>query len=115
VEPLVERVRDTFLDGLNRSDTLTTRIELSSADAHLGVVVPLQVPVRGTCSVCGGRGETWAEPCGACLGSGNALTNQSIRFALPPGVADGARFWYRVRSPYAAELRVEVQVAVRSV
>jgi hypothetical protein len=33
---------------------------------------------------------------------------------VPPGVADGARFRFRVTSPDAAVVRVEVRVAIRS-
>jgi len=87
---------------------------LSRHDALTGVVLPLEVPLRGTCSGCGGRGETWTEPCGECRGTGDSLLHHPVRLSVPAGVADGARFRFRVSSPHAAPVRVEVRVAIRS-
>jgi DnaJ-class molecular chaperone len=76
--------------------------------------VPLEVPVRRTCTICGGRGETWTEPCGDCCGTGERLLSHPIRVSVPAGVANGARLRFRVRRPHAVPLRVEVRVAIRS-
>jgi hypothetical protein len=40
------------------------------------------------------------------------LVHRRIRLAVPPGVANGARFRFRVKSPDAAPLRVEIRVVV---
>jgi hypothetical protein len=114
VDHLLERVRDSFLGEPADGDTLTTEVSLSSRDASNGIVLPLDVPLRGTCALCGGRGETWAEPCAPCRGTGDALVHHPVRLSVPPGVAHGARFRFRVSSPHAAPVRVEVRVAVRS-
>jgi len=113
VGDLVDRVRDSFL-GEASGDMLTTEVLLSRHDALTGVVLPLEVPLRGTCSGCGGRGETWTEPCGECRGTGDSLLHHPVRLSVPAGVADGARFRFRVSSPHAAPVRVEVRVAIRS-
>jgi hypothetical protein len=110
---VVERMREAFLGEPASVDTLTKEVCLSRYDAHRGLVVPLEVPIRGLCPCCGGRGETWTEPCGACFGTGDSLVHHPIRFSVPPGVLDGARFRFRVTSPHAASVRVEVRVAVR--
>ena len=52
--------------ALETPETLTTEVSLSRRDATMGTVVPLDVPVRGTCAPCGGRGEIWTEPCPEC-------------------------------------------------
>ena len=70
--------------------------------------------MRGTCPHCGGRGETWTEPCALCCGTGESLFHHPVRVSVPPRVADGARFRFRVTSPDAAPVRVEVRVAIRS-
>lgn len=114
VEHLIERVKDAFLGEPAAGDTLTTEVQLSTDDASHGVVLPLEVPLRGTCLRCGGRGETWTEPCAACRGTGDTLVHHPLRLSVPPGVADGARFRFRISSPHAAPIRVEVRVAVRS-
>jgi hypothetical protein len=114
VDHLIERVRDSFLGEADGADTLTTEVSLSSRDASHGVVLPIEVPVRRTCVLCGGRGETWTEPCDGCRGTGDALVHHAVRLSVPPGVADGARLRFRIRSPHAAPVRVEVRVAVRS-
>lgn len=114
VDHLIQRVRDSFLGEGAGANTLTTEVSLSTRDASHGVVLPIEVPVRSTCASCGGRGETWTEPCDACRGTGDALVHHPVRLSVPPGVADGARFRFRISSPHAAPVRVEVRVAIRS-
>ena len=113
VEPAVERMRDAFLgrrpghDGIVRRELLVSRRE-----AWDGLIVPIVVPVRGLCGRCGGRGEIWTEPCTGCHGSGASIVQHAVRFALPRGVADGACFRFRVSSPLAEAVRVEVRIAI---
>jgi hypothetical protein len=115
LDPLIERVRDSFLGGeAAEAETLTTEVSLSSRDASHGIVLPLEVPLKRTCASCGGRGETWTEPCVACRGTGDALVHHPVRLSVPAGVSNGARFRFRISSPHAAPVRVEVRVAVRS-
>lgn len=109
----VDRMRDAFLDERPRADLLTRELHVSTREASDGVVVPLDVPIRGTCPICGGRGESWTERCDPCCGTGESLFHHAVRLAVPAGVADGTRFRFRVTSPYAASVRVEVRVAVR--
>jgi DnaJ-class molecular chaperone len=87
---------------------------LSRRDATNGIVVPLEVPLRGTCHRCGGRGETWTEPCAECCGTGEALLQHALRLSVPAGVSHGARLRFRVNAPHAVPLRVEVRVAIRA-
>lgn len=114
VGALVDRVRDAFLGDREGAPTLTTEVSLSTREAHRGAIVPLDIPLRGTCGCCGGRGETWAEPCAVCRGTGDSLLRQAVRVSFPPGVSNGARFRFRVTNPHAAPVRVELRVAVRS-
>jgi hypothetical protein len=113
VRPLAARVRDEFLNEPDPIATLVAAVELSRRDARLGAIVPLRIPLRGTCPTCGGRGETWTDPCGPCQGTGSTLFSHAIRVSVPAGVADGARLRFRVRSPHAPPARVEVRVAIR--
>ncbi len=110
---VVDRIRESFLGERPAADVLATELQVSALEARRGLVVPLEVPMRGTCSMCGGRGETWTEPCDSCCGTGASLVHHPIRVSVPPGVADGTRFRFRVTSPDAASVRVEVRVAIR--
>jgi hypothetical protein len=114
VGQFVARVRDRFLGAQADADMLTTEVSVSRREASRGIVVPLNVPLRGTCSDCGGRGETWAEPCFTCHGTGNSLVHHPVRVSVPAGVVNGARLRFRVSSPLAVSVRVEIRVAVRS-
>jgi len=114
VRPLAEREREAFLGERSDLEMLTAELQLSKQDASRGAVVPLEVPLKGTCRSCGGRGETWTEPCTACCGTGDALVHHPVRLSVPPGVTDGARFRFRVSSPHATPVRVEIRVAIRS-
>jgi len=107
----VGRIRAGFREDEPVSP-LRAEIRLSRREAADGVTVPLDVPVRGACPLCGGRGESWMEWCVACGGTGESLVRHRVRLAMPAGVADGARFRFRVTSPLALTTRVEVQVAI---
>lgn len=110
---VVERMRDRFLGEHADRDVLSAEVSVSKFEAWKGHVVPIDVPVRATCPSCGGRGETWAERCGRCLGTGESLEYHAVRVSVPAGVADGARLRFRVSSPDALSVRVEVRVVIR--
>jgi DnaJ-class molecular chaperone len=111
---VVERMRDAFLGEHVDGDVLRADVSVSAREAQDGGVVSLNVPVRVTCPNCGGRGETWTERCDLCGGTGQSTVDHPLRLTFPPRVADGACFRFRVKSPDAIEVRVEVRVAVRS-
>jgi hypothetical protein len=110
----VERMRDAFLGEAPASNLLTRELRLSKREARRGLVVPLEVPIHGTCPTCGGRGESWTERCAPCCGTGASLFHHPVRVSVPAGVADGATLRFRVNLPHAAPVRVEVRVAIRS-
>lgn len=112
VEPVVERMRDAFLGERAEDAVLKTEVRVSRREACDGLVVPIDVPMRGTCVRCGGRGETWTEPCDDCSGTGASALRHSVRLSLPPGVANGACLRFRVSSPGAPSVRVEVRIAI---
>jgi DnaJ-class molecular chaperone len=114
VAHLVARVRRAFLADApgERSDTVTAEICLSAEEAHRGAVVSVMVLLRATCPQCGGRGETWAEPCLACGGSGHSLVPRRLRVTVPPRIIDGSRFHFRIRAQHEASVHVEVRVAI---
>jgi hypothetical protein len=111
---VIDRMRSAFLGEGDEDEVLTADVCLSSSEALGGLVVPLEVPLRSACPACGGRGETWTERCAPCRGTGNALFRHPVRLMLPAGVADGAKFRFRVKPPDAAPVRVEVRIAIRS-
>jgi hypothetical protein len=111
---VVDRMRSAFLGERGDADVLRAEVSLSQREAFAGHVVLLKVPVRITCPSCGGRGETWTEPCTLCLGSGASAVRQALRVTVPPRVADGACVRFRLKSPDAAPVRVELRVAIRS-
>ena len=108
----VERMRDAFLGVREDDDVLRREVLVSCREAWDGLVVPIDVPLRGLCRHCGGSGETWTEPCAGCRGTGTWLQHHSVRVPLPPGVADGACIRFRVSSPGAESVRVEIRIAI---
>jgi hypothetical protein len=111
---VVERMRDRFLGERVDADVLRAEVSLSKHEASSGLVVPIAVPLRTACPRCGGRGETWTEPCADCLGTGESWCRRAVRVSVPRGVADGARLRFRLRAPDTSSVRVEVRVAIRS-
>jgi hypothetical protein len=112
VAPAVERMRSAFVDG-EHALPLLARIRLSARQAVEGVTVPLELPVRMTCRTCGGRGETWSEPCHVCGGTGTEMLRHTVNVCVPGGVADGARFRFSVATRHDPPTRIELHVAVR--
>ena len=114
VAPLVARVRRSFLadHSTDPGDTVKADICLSSDEAHRGAIVPVMVLLRATCAECGGRGETWAEPCRSCDGTGHALVPRRLRVTIPPRIIDGSRFHFRIHAQHEASVHVEVRVAI---
>ena len=112
IAPAIERIRASMV-GEDHEWPLRAEISLSRREAFDGATVPMDVPLRRACPLCGGRGETWMEACRACAGTGESLFHHRVRLSVPPRVAHGARFRFRVSSPLAVPTRVEVHVAVR--
>ncbi len=114
VDDVVDRMRDAFFGEDSDGGLLVTDVAISPEEAARGLTIPFDVPMRATCSHCGGRGELWDEACDACVGTGESLAYHSVSLTVPAGVSDGTRFRFRVSSAHAAVARVEVRVAIRS-
>jgi DnaJ-class molecular chaperone len=111
---VVDRMRTAFLGEHVETGVLRADVSLSQREALAGHVVSVKVPVRITCPNCGGRGETWTEPCALCRGTGESLFHQALRVSVPPRVVDGACVRFRLKSPDAASIRVELRIAIRT-
>ena len=107
----VDRIRRSFLDD-ERAKSLSATIQITPHEAREGAMVPLEVHVSATCRKCGGRGETWTEPCGCCNGSGAELRHHQLHVAVPAGVSDGARFNFTLIPRHDPPTRIELRVLV---
>lgn len=111
VAPAVERMRHAFV-AEEHPKTLTAALEITLREASEGATVPLDVPVRCTCRTCGGRGETWTQPCATCAGSGFELLRHQVHITIPAGVEDGACFHFAVSARHDLSTRIELRVLV---
>jgi len=111
VAPAVDRIRRSFL-AHEHAAALSATIHLSRREAREGALIPLDVSVSSTCDGCGGRGESWTEPCGRCQGSGAELRRHRLQVVVPAGVLDGARVNFTVTSRHDPPTRVELRVLV---
>ena len=109
---VVERMRDAFLGQPVDADLLRAEVSLTQREAFAGLVVSVSVPLRVTCPHCGGRGETWTEPCHRCQGSGTELRHHQLQVAVPAGVLDGTCFRFTVTPRHNPSTRVELRVLV---
>ena len=111
VAPAVEHIRSAFtVDEQTR--TLTAALEITPREATEGATLPLDVPVRCTCRNCGGRGETWGQPCATCGGSGIELLRHQVHITVPAGVEDGACFHFSISARHDLSTRIELRVLV---
>ena len=111
VDVALARIRRAFLAD-ERPTQLRTTVRLSDREARTGATVPLDVPVHCTCRQCGGRGESWTEPCAQCDGSGAEVLHQALHVTIPAGVPDGARFQFSVTPRQNITTRIELRVLV---
>jgi hypothetical protein len=112
VDSAVERIRAAFL-GVSADDVVRAELPVTAREARGGRVIPIEVPVPALCEPCGGRGETWTEPCAACRGTGAAVVHHQLRVTLPPKVMDGTCIRFRVSLPGAPPVRIELRVAIQ--
>jgi len=121
VSDLLDRMRHSFFShgphgshGARESfGDLSAEIVLNAFEATNGTVIPLGVPVRRTCPDCGGRGETWAEPCAMCGGCGDIGGFHEVELRVPAGVREGARFRFSVMPIGAPHTIVDVTISIR--
>lgn len=112
VSSVLDGMRHSFFGELPYS-SLSAVVELTPQEAFWGTVVPLSIPLRGTCAKCGGRGEAWQEWCAECAGTGEVLSEHALRLRVPAGVREGARFRFTVMPPGTAATLVEVRITLR--
>lgn len=110
---VVAGMRRSFFDAADRDrGTHMAVVRLTPKEAGEGARVPIDLPVRQTCPMCGGRGEVWSEHCGICAGTGAGLLSQRLDLRVPAGVHDGTRLRFSVTPPFAPETHVEVRIAI---
>ena len=112
IRTVIDRMCTELLGADRKPAVRQAAISLSPREALYGVTVPLELPVRRTCAVCGGRGESWAEPCHDCAGSGECSKPHLFSLSVPRGVADGTRFHVLIAPPHGLPTRIEVTVRV---
>jgi molecular chaperone DnaJ len=111
VATVLDAMRESFF-GAATAASLSAEIIVSPQEAFWGVTVPLDLPLRGTCPKCGGRGEVWTDWCTTCGGCGEVDATYAMRLRVPAGVREGARFRFTVDPQGAAPTLVEVQVRI---
>jgi hypothetical protein len=112
VTAAIDRMRLAFL-GDHPEPPVRLEIALSRLDARLGSDVRVEVPIRRTCTVCGGRGEVWGDACSGCDGAGHGTARHALHIAVPPGVRDGACVNLTVAPTHASPMRVQLHLTVR--
>lgn len=75
--------------GASRHKDLYVELVLSPAEAEVGGIIPLKVPVERTCAGCEGSGFAGMFSCEACNGSGKLVEYDDIKISIPSGVNDG--------------------------
>ena len=109
---IMDRVRQSFLAPDQPLCAATAQVTLTPRQAFDGTVVPVELALRGTCGGCGGRGETWSDPCVRCQGTGEADRAHHVHLAVPARVADGTRYRFVVAPPHTRPTRVEVTISI---
>ena len=112
VAPAIERMRRAFVDE-GPHVPLPVELLISPRQAFEGATVLLEVPVRCTCGDCGGRGESWPDPCARCHGTGLVVRRHQVEISVPARVADRTRFRFSIAPRHDPPTHIELHVAIR--
>ena len=109
---VLDRMRPSFFGGAARIEP-GPDVEVTPQEAFWGATVPLDVPVRRTCTNCGGRGEIWGEWCRPCAGIGDQASVQAVNLRIPAGIHHGARIRFRVAVPGIRHAIVNARIVIK--
>ena len=112
VASVLDRMRDAFFTA-EPAITLSAELTVTPREAFAGVTVPFDVPLRRTCSRCGGRGEVWNEWCATCAGVGEVAAAHAVQVRVPAGVSHGETFRFSLTPPGAPSTIIEVRIVIR--
>ena len=112
VASVLDRMRDAFFTA-EPAITLSAELTVTPREAFAGVTVPFDVPLRRTCSRCGGRGEVWNDWCATCAGVGEVAAAHAVQVRVPAGVSHGETFRFSLTPPGAPSTIIEVRIVIR--
>jgi hypothetical protein len=112
VHNVLDRMRHAFF-GDSRRPQAGPDVPITPQEAFWGATVALEVAVRRTCSVCGGRGEVWEGWCRACSGLGDTASHQAVRLRIPAGVRTGTRIRFRVAAPGVSDTSIVARIVIQ--
>jgi molecular chaperone DnaJ len=92
-----------------RPGSLSGEILLTADEAVAGGVLPLDIPLRGTCPGCEGTGGACFD-CGRCGGEGIVERRLPIPVKIPANVRDGAVFQVTVDEPGVTSVLLTVHI-----
>ena len=92
-----------------RPSGLSGEILLTKAEADLGGVLPLDVPVETLCPGCGGTGG-FVFDCPRCGGDGKIEKRFPVPVRVPAGVRDGTVFQVAVDDPSVLSIILTVHI-----
>jgi molecular chaperone DnaJ len=95
-----------------RRGSLSGEILLRPEEAAFGGVLPLDVPLSASCSVCDGTGGDVFN-CAACGGEGKVERRLPVSLRIPRGVRDGTVFQIDVDDPSVTSVLLTVHIRMR--
>jgi molecular chaperone DnaJ len=92
-----------------QAGSLSGEILLTADEAAAGGILPLDIPLQGSCPACNGTGGS-AFDCGRCAGEGTVERRMPIPVRIPHGIKDGAVFQVNVDEPGIASVLLTVHI-----
>jgi len=105
-------VRSPAAGDLRRPVTpcsLSGEVLLTPAEAELGGVISLDIPVTMQCPACEGTGGPLFD-CGRCVGAGSIKRRLPVPLRIPAGVREGAVFQVTVDDPSLTSVVLTVHI-----
>ena len=108
----LDHARRDFADA-ESTVNVAVDVMLTSQQVRRSARVPLCLHLPSLCEACGGRGEIWNDPCGACDGSGAATATRYVVVRVPASTPDASLLRYRLALRYGPLVRLDVRLTVR--
>ncbi len=110
---VVGRMLESFFADRDSALRTSAEISVTPQEAFHGARIPVDLPVRGSCPECGGRGEFWTERCEACDGTGSGASRHRVQLSVPARLRDGAQLRFVIKVPDGPTIPVDVRFVIR--
>ncbi len=82
---------------------------LTADEARAGLIIPVTIPIRKTCPVCGGTLFNIFSFCDYCHGAGHIVRDIAAKVEIPPHVRNNSRFKIPIQEAGVLTIKIFIE------